>query len=63
MVGKASAVSSEMLAAQGATHLPVQLHSQYCVGVAIVAYLGSLLKVANLQLPGSFEADNGHQAA
>jgi hypothetical protein len=47
----------------GATHLPVQLHSQDSVGVAVVAYLSSLLKMANLQLPGSFEADNGHQAA
>ena len=46
-----------------AAHLPVELHGQDGVGVAVVADLGPLLKVANLQLPGSLEADDGHQAA
>lgn len=48
---------------ESAAHLPVQLHSQDGVGVAVVADLGPLLKVANLQLPGGFEANDGHQAA
>lgn len=46
-----------------AAHLPVELHGQDGVGVAVVADLGPFLKVANLQLPGSFEAGDGHQAA
>ena len=46
-----------------AAHLPVELHCQDGVGVAVVADLGPFLKVANLQLPGSVEADDGHQAA
>lgn len=45
------------------THLPVQLHGQDRVGVAVIADLSSFLKVANFQLPRGFEADDGHQAA
>lgn len=62
-VWRISTLPAEVRAAQAATHLPVELHSQDCVGVAVVANLGSFLEVADLQLSGSFEADNGHQAA
>lgn len=34
-------------AGSGVTHLPVQLHSQYGIRVAVVADLGAFLKVAN----------------
>lgn len=51
------------LTPRGCAHLPIQLHGQDGVGVAVVADLRSLLEVANFQLPRSFEADDGHQAA
>lgn len=45
------------------SHLSVELDGQDGVGVGVVADLGSLLEVADFELPRGLQADDGHQAA
>lgn len=45
--GMGQSTLDSLIQMKSITHLPVQLHGQYRVGVAVVADLSSFLKVAN----------------
>lgn len=44
-------------------YLSVEFHSQYGVGIRVVADFSSLLEVTDFELPGCLQADDSHQAA
>lgn len=55
--------SEKVISLPSSSYLSVELDSQDGVGIGIVADLGSLLEVTDLELPWGLQADNGHQAA